>query len=86
MDNKVMAKQMINFHKSTFDNTFSAMVIMQEQAEKMSQIFLTQLDWLPAEGRKVINEWISIYKKGRNDLKAAADKNFKKVDAYFAGN
>lgn len=86
MDNKIMARQIINFHKSTFDNTFNALAIMQEQAEKMSQIFLTQADWLPTEGRKVINDWVSNYKRGRNDFKIAADESFKKVDAFFAGN
>jgi len=83
MENKMMAKQIIDFHKATFDNTFNALTILQEQTEKMVHTFLAQANWLPAEGRKAINDWVEMYKKGRVDFKAAADKNFKKVEEYF---
>ena len=33
MDSSKIAKQMIDFQKTTFDNTFNAMVLLQEQAE-----------------------------------------------------
>ena len=84
MENKVMAKQIIDFHKATFDNTFNALTILQEQTEKMVHTFLSQANWIPAEGRKAINDWVGMYKKGRTDFKDAADKNFKKVEEYFA--
>lgn len=84
MQNKIIGKQIIDFHKATFDNTFNSLAILQEQTAKMVKAFLQQASWLPAEGKAAINEWVNIYDKGRVDFKVAADKNYKKVEEYFA--
>ena len=84
MDSTKIAKQMIDFQKATFDNSFNAMVMLQEQTEKMVNTFLDQATWLPEEGRRVINEWVDAYKKGREDFKKTVDENFKKVEGFFA--
>jgi hypothetical protein len=86
MENIIMAKQISDFHKATFDNTFKALTIMQEQAEKMLQIFFIHSNGIPSEGKVVINDWIGIYKKGLIDFKDKADKNFEKVEEYFANS
>jgi polyhydroxyalkanoate synthesis regulator phasin len=83
MDTKLMAKQMIDFHKATFDNTFSAMVTLQEQTEKMVNLFLEQAAWMPEDGKKVVNDWVNTYKKGREEFKKTVDENFKKVEKFF---
>jgi uncharacterized protein YdiU (UPF0061 family) len=85
MDQKQIFKQMLDFQKTTFDNTFSAMLMLQEQTEKAAETMLDQATWLPAEGRKAIDEWLSAYKKGREDFKTLVDENFKKVEGFFAG-
>ena len=79
-----LAKQMIDFNKATFDNSFSSMVLLQEQSEKMVKAFLDQATWLPEEGKKVLNEWVAAYKKGREEFKKMVDESYKKVDDYFA--
>jgi hypothetical protein len=84
MDPKQIAKQMVDFNKTAFDNSFEAMSALQDQAEKMFSATMEQTSFFPAEGKKLINEWIRTYKKGREDFKAAADENFKKVEAYFS--
>ncbi len=84
MDPLKMTKQMIDFNKATFDNTFSAMVMLQEQTEAMVNSFMEQANWVPEEGRKVLNEWLASYKKGRNEFKKTVDQSFKKVENYFA--
>lgn len=84
MDQNAMVKQMIQFNKATFDNSFNAIMMFQEQNEKMVNTFLEQAPWLPEEGKKVINEWISACKKGSQDFKKHVDENFKKVEDFFA--
>ena len=84
MDPKQIAKQMVDFNKTAFDNSFEAMSALQDQAEKMFTATMEQTSFFPAEGKKVINEWINAYKKGREDFKAAANENFKKVEAFFS--
>jgi len=84
MDQMQIAKQMIEFQKTTFDNTFNAMVLLQEQTERMVGTLLEQATWLPEEGRKAINEWVAAYKKGRDEFRKYVDENFKKVESFFA--
>jgi polyhydroxyalkanoate synthesis regulator phasin len=79
-----LAKQMIDFNKATFDNSFNTMVLLQEQTEKMVNSFLEQSTWLPEEGKKVLNEWVAAYKKGREEFKKVVNEGYKKVDSYFA--
>ncbi len=84
MDQNQIFKQMIDFNKATFDNSFSAMVMVQEQTEKMVGTILEQATWLPEEGKKAISEWADACKKGSKDFKKAVDDNYKKVDDFFA--
>jgi len=86
MDQKQIFKQMIDFQKAAFDNTFNAMVMIQEQTERMASSLLDQATWLPEEGRKVINEWVDAYKNGRETFKTTVDENFKKVEDFLAGS
>ena len=83
MDSAKIAKQMIDFQKTTFDNTFSAMVMMQEQTERMANTLLEQAAWMPEEGKKAVSDWVKAYKKGREDFKKSVDENFKKVEDFF---
>jgi hypothetical protein len=85
MDQKQILKQMIDFNKATFDNTFNAMVMLQEQAERAANTLLEQANWLPEDGNKAINEWVKAYKKGREDFKKVVDENFQKVESFFSG-
>ncbi|HMK66542.1 MAG TPA: hypothetical protein VK564_12155 [Thermodesulfobacteriota bacterium] len=83
MDSGKFAKQMIDFYKATFDNSFNAMVMLQEQTEKTMKTALDQTTWLPAEGKKVVDEWAKAYKQGRDEFKKVVEENFKKVEDYF---
>jgi hypothetical protein len=84
MDQKQIAKQMVEFNKSAFDNTFNAMTALQDQTEKLVFQFLEKAQWFPEEGKKAINEWLKAYKKGCSDFKSSADNSYKKVSEYFA--
>jgi hypothetical protein len=83
MDNKQIAKQMIKFNKTAFDNSFSAMTMVYEQNEKMVETFLGQASWMPEEGKKAIGDWLAAYRNGCNDFKKMVDENYAKVEAYF---
>lgn len=80
-----ITKQVIEFQKTTFDNTFNAMVVLQEQAEKMTKAMLEQSPWVPEEGKKAVQEWIGAYKKGREDFKKMVEENFQRVEDFFSG-
>ncbi len=84
MDQKALLKQVIDFQKATFDNSFRAMATLQEQGEQIVNMFLEQSPWLPPEGKTVVAEWINAYKKGREDFRDHVEVNFDKVKNYFS--
>ena len=84
MDQAIIAKQMIDFQKTMFDNTFNAMVLVQEQTERMATTLLDQATWMPAEGKNAISGWVDAFKKGREDFKKGVDENFKRVEDFFS--
>jgi polyhydroxyalkanoate synthesis regulator phasin len=83
MDPQKMTKQMLDFYKTTFENSFNAMVMLQEQTEKVVNTFVDQATWLPDEGKGILNEWVKTFKKAREDFKKSVDEGFKKVADYF---
>lgn len=83
MDNKQIAKQMIQFNKTAFDNSFNAMTMVYDQSERMLETFLNQGVGLPEEGKKAIQDWMSAYRTGCSDFKKQVDENYAKVEEYF---
>jgi gas vesicle protein len=86
MDNREIVRQMIDFHKRSFENCFSMMMTVQEQAEKLLKTFVDKTPGLSDESKKVLNQWSGAYKKGINDLKKAMDEGCARVDAFFKNN
>lgn len=83
MDQKQIAKQMIQFNKNALDNSFKAMTMVYEQNEKMVETMLEQSTWLPENGRKAIQDWMSAFKTGCDDFKKMLDSNYAKVEEFF---
>ena len=83
MDQKETVKQMIQYNKTVFENTFNSLAMLQDQMEKTMDMFLKQSSWLPAEGKKVVEEYAKSYKKARENFKSAVDEGFKKVEGFF---
>jgi gas vesicle protein len=86
MENKEIVKQMIDFHKTSFENCFSMMVMIQDQAEKLFKTFVDETPGMSDESKKVMYQWSSAYKKGLEDLKKAIDEGRTKVEAFFDNN
>ncbi len=79
-----IAKQMIEFQKTTFDNTYNSMVMLQDHAEKLANTLFEQATWVPQESSRAVNQWIEIFKKGRSDFKIAIDDIFCKMEGLLA--
>lgn len=83
MDPKQITKQMIQFNKNAFDNSFKAMDMMSEQSEKMIDTMLSQATWMPEEGKKAIKDWVAAYRSGCTEFKKMVEDNYAKVEANF---
>ena len=86
MEQFTTLKQMVQFNKNAFDQGYNAMEMLWKQNEKMTNSFLDQAAWLPEEGKKTVNEWMRIFKKGCDDFKKTTDQNYKNVEKLFAGS
>ena len=84
MEPMVIAKQMVGLQKTAFDNSFNAMLLLQEQTERTVNMFLEHTTWPTAEGKKVITDWVKTYNKGCDDFKKLVDESFKNVEAFLA--
>jgi hypothetical protein len=84
MNPKDLTKQVIDFNKQAFDNSFHAMSSLQDQVERVVNMFLDQSPWFPEEGRKAVSEWVNAYRKGRENFKEAVDNNYKKVEDFLS--
>jgi hypothetical protein len=85
MDQNI-AKQFIDFQKTSFENTFIAIAMMQDQAEKATKMFMeTSTCAVPDEGKKMMNEWAQAFRKGREEFKKALDDSFRRMEGFFSG-
>jgi len=73
----------IDFQKTTFDNTFKVITQLQEQSEKVIQNLAEDAGWLPKEGVAIVKEWLRMLRAGRADFQKTVDKSFDLVTDYF---
>jgi histidinol dehydrogenase len=84
MEQQRISKQFVDFQKTAFDNTFHAMVMFQEQAERATHMFLETNPWpMPEEGRTLMQEWFQAFKRGRDEFKRAMDESFERMENFF---
>ena len=76
METAKIAKQMIGFQKTVFENSFNAMAIVQGQTESMITNFIGQLPMATDDGKKQMNEIYAHTKKARDDFKKAVDEGY----------
>ncbi len=77
-------KQMIEFNKTAFENTFKAMSLVQDQTEEMLLSFMEKSPWILPEGKKILKEWLETCKKSRDEYRKIVNEGFKKVEEIFS--
>ena len=65
-----------------FDN--NAMVMFQEQTEKMFDAFLNQKNWMPMDLKKTMEDLTATYQKGCDDFKKHLDENIKRMGNVYS--
>jgi hypothetical protein len=83
-DMKQMGQQMINLYKTIFDNSFSTVMMLQEQMERLRTMYLGQMVILPEEAKKDLGELTKSYKKNCADFKKVVDDGFQKLESFSA--
>ncbi len=84
ISNSKIGLQLLDFQKSAFNNGYNTIVKIQEQSEKIADSFLKENSSIPAESKKLINEWRGAAKKGQAEFKKTVDDSFKKAESLLA--
>ena len=85
MEQFTTMKQMVQFNKNAFNRGYDAMEMLWKQNEKMTNSLLDQAAWIPEEGKKSVNEWMQLFKKGCDVFKKTADQNYDNIEKLIAG-
>ena len=83
MTQKQVVNQMMEFNQAAFDNTFNAITLLQEQAERMLHLSLEQTTMLPKDGKRVFTDWLKAWTKGSETFKKAVDDGFQKMEGFL---
>ncbi|MCX5833054.1 MAG: hypothetical protein NTV99_00800 [Deltaproteobacteria bacterium] len=83
MEHTKIAKQTMDFYKTTFDNTYGTLMALQAQTQQLISTQMEQTAGLPAEGKQLVNEWMKSYRRGCEDFKKVVDDGFVKFESYF---
>lgn len=83
MDQKTLMKQLLEFNKTSFNNTYNTMIMMQEQAERMSSTLIEHPTLLTDEGKNTIRDWVKIFKTKRDEYQDIVNSNFKKIEEFI---
>ncbi len=78
-----MAKQMIDFQKTAFNNGFSTLTLIQDQTETMFTSFMAQFPWVTDDGKKQINDAFTLTKKATEEFKKAIDEGYNRFETVF---
>ena len=80
METVEFAKQTLGFQKTIFENSFNAMIMAQDQTEKMVNSYLDQLPWVTDDGKKSLQTSVNLAKKTRDDFKKAVEDGYRKFE------
>jgi hypothetical protein len=78
-----IAKQVIDFQKTSFSSIFDAMATLQDQAVNSVDTVLDQTTWLPEDGRKAYQGWIDTCQEERDRFKSYVDDGFSGLQKYL---
>lgn len=80
MDTAQMAKQTLSFQKTIFTNAYNALVLAQEQTEKMMNTFVEKTPFSTEDGKKTFAATVEMGKKARDDFKKSVDEGYAKFE------
>jgi hypothetical protein len=84
MELRDLYKQMMDFNKRIVDNSFSAMLLWQDQTESVVNTVMEQATWMPEDSKKAFESWTKTYKQTLEDFHQAVSEGFKKADEAYS--
>jgi polyhydroxyalkanoate synthesis regulator phasin len=83
MEPSEIAKQSLHLSRVTFDNTFNAMLLLEEQVQRMIDIYFHQILVFPEQGKKVADTWTEACRTNRDEFKKVVESNYEMLASFF---
>lgn len=84
MNTNQISRQVIDFQKMSFNNWYTAMSLVQDQALSSMDRMLGQTAWVPEGGRNAIQSWLNVFQDERNLFKDYVDRGFVVLEKAFS--
>ena len=76
-------QQVIDFQKQVLDNWNAAATLVEDQATSTLGWMFDTAVWIPEEGRRAVEQWMTVMKEERGRLKAQLDQGLATVEKIF---
>ncbi len=80
-----IAKQAIDFQKSSFKSGYNAVATVQDQAAEAVEMIMNQTSLMPAAGRQAIKNWVDACQAERDRFKSYVEDGFSSLEKRLAG-
>lgn len=77
------AQSTVKLQKKAFDGAFKLIAQLQTQSEKAIKQTVDQAEWLPKEGKAIVDEWVKTLHGGRSKFQETVDKSFGLVNQFL---
>jgi hypothetical protein len=76
-------RQLVEFQKQAFDNTFNALSAIQDQQRELVSRLLESAPAVPGEMKQLMEEWGRALETGREQFRDTVDRSFETVESYL---
>ncbi len=84
MEYTQITKQVLDFQKMSFLNWYDTLAMLQDQATSAVDLALEQNVWMPEEGRRAVQSWISACQQERGRFKSYVDDGFLGIEKLIS--
>ena len=74
---------LVDFQQKTFDGTFKLIKQFQSHSEKAVKDMAHKAEWMPEEGKEVVDEWVNTLRRGSAEFQKVVDKSFDLFENYL---
>jgi hypothetical protein len=77
------AQRLVRAQQKAFDATLKAIARLQDQSEKAVRKAVGKAEWMPKEGKALVDEWINAVHGGRTGFQETVEKSFGLVGEFL---
>lgn len=71
-----LAISMAKLQQSALDQAFKQLANLQKRSDKLIKNYVQKADWMPSEGKNIVEEWSRMLNSGRDDFQQTMDKSY----------